>query len=205
MPRSPEPARRQLLDAALRLFATQGVAAVSLREIRLAAKQRNAGALHYHFGSKEGLLRALLERELPPLVARRRVLLAEAAASTDLRAVAAIFVLPFAELATGSDHERSVVLLLSELHDDVSLSFSQIMDMVGETAIGDAAGLLRARITGIPAAIVTERLTVAHSIFLHAAATRARGGLREHVVDDDTFRRNLVDMFLGALTALVGG
>ncbi len=205
MPRSPEPARRQLLDTALRLFATQGVAAVSLREIRLAAKQRNAGALHYHFGSKEGLLRALLERELPPLVARRRVLLAEAASSTDLRAVAAVFVLPFAELATGSDHERSVVLLLSELHDDVSLSFSQIMDLVGETAIGDAAGLLRARITGIPDAIVTERLTVAHSIFLHAAATRARGGLREHVLDDDAFRRNLVDMFLGALTAPAGG
>ena len=205
MPRSPEPARRQILDTALRLFAAQGVAAVSLREIRLAAKQRNAGALQYHFGSKEGLLRALLERELPPLVARRRVLLGEAAATTDLRAVAAIFVLPFAELATGGDHERSVVLLLSELHDDVSLSFSQIMDMVGETAIGDAAGLLRARINGIPDIIVTERLTVAHSIFLHAAATRARGGSREHLVDDDAFRRNLVDMFLGALTAPVGG
>jgi AcrR family transcriptional regulator len=204
MPRSPEPARRQILDTALRLFATQGVAAVSLREIRLAAKQRNAGALQYHFGSKEGLLRALLERELPPLVARRRVLLAEAVASTDLRAVAAIFVLPFAELATGSDHERSVVLLLSELHDDVTLSFSQILELVGETAIGDAAGLMRARITGISAAIVTERLTVAHSIFLHAAATRARGGLREHLLDDETFRRNLVDMFLGALTARVG-
>jgi AcrR family transcriptional regulator len=72
MPRSSEPARRQLLDTALRLFAAQGIAAVSLREIRLAAKQRNAGALHYHFGSKEGLLRALLDRELPPLVAARR-------------------------------------------------------------------------------------------------------------------------------------
>src|SRR5476651_703687 len=121
MPRSSEPARRQLLDAALRLFAAQGVAAVSLREIRLAAKQRNAGALHYHFGSKDGLLKALLERELPPLVARRRALLAQAAAARfdDLRAVAAVFVLPFAELATGSAHERSIVLLLSELHDDV--------------------------------------------------------------------------------------
>jgi AcrR family transcriptional regulator len=109
VPRSSEPARRQLLDTALRLFAAQGIAAVSLREIRIAAKQRNAGALHYHFGSKEGLLRALLERELPPLVARRRALLAEAAAlpAGDLRPVAAIFVLPFAEMATGTERERS--------------------------------------------------------------------------------------------------
>ena len=49
MPRSPEPARTRLLDAALELFATNGIAATSLREIRLAAKQGNVGALHYHF------------------------------------------------------------------------------------------------------------------------------------------------------------
>lgn len=203
MPRSPEPARLQLLDTALRLFAARGIQGVSMREIRLAAKQRNAGALQYHFGSKEGLLRALLERELPPLVARRRMLLAQAAAAPpdDLRAVAAIFVLPFAELATGSEHDKSVVMLLSELHDDVSLSFSQIMDLVGDTAIVEAAALLRARLSDIAEPIVSERLSVAHSIFLHAAATRARGGSREQRLDDESFRRNLVDMFSGALAS----
>jgi AcrR family transcriptional regulator len=205
VPRSSEPARRQLLDAALCLFAAQGVAAVSLREIRLAAKQRNAGALHYHFGSKEGLLRALLERELPPLVGRRRALLAEAAttAQSNLRAVAAIFVLPFAELATGTEHERWVVLLLNQIHDDVSLYFTQIMDLVGDTAIGEAAALLRSRMKGLPDDILAERLAVANSIFLHAAATRARGGSREQRLDDRAFRDNLVDMFHGSLIAPV--
>jgi AcrR family transcriptional regulator len=203
MPRSPEPARLQLLDTALRLFAARGIEAISMREIRLAAKQRNAGALQYHFGTKEGLLRALLERELPPLVARRRVLLAQAAAAPpdDLRAIAAIFVLPFAELATGDAHDKSVVMLLSELHDDVSMSFSQIMDLVGDTAIDEAAALLRARLKDIPDIILSERLSVAHSIFLHAAATRARGGSREQRLDDVAFSRNLVDMFCGALAS----
>jgi AcrR family transcriptional regulator len=205
MPRSSEPARRQLLDTALRLFASQGIAAVSLREIRLAARQRNAGALHYHFGSKEGLLRALLERELPPLVARRRALLAEAAATPpgNLRPVAAIFVLPFAEMATGSEHERSVVQLINQLHDDVSLSFSQITDLVGDTAIGEAAAVLGSRLGNIPTDILSERIAVANSIFLHAAALRARGGSREQRLDDRTFRENLVDMFHGALIAPV--
>jgi AcrR family transcriptional regulator len=205
MPRSSEPARRQLLDAALRLFATEGIAAVSLREIRLSAKQRNAGALHYHFGSKEGLLRALLERELPPLVVRRRELLAAAAALPpgDLRPVAAIFVQPFAEMATGSEHERSVVQLINQLHDDVSLSFSQITDLVGDTAIGAAAALLRVRLTSIPDDILSERIAVANSIFLHAAALRASGGSREQQLDDRAFRENLVDMFHGALIAPV--
>lgn len=205
MPRSSEPARRQILDAALRLFAAEGIAAVSLREIRIEAKQRNAGALHYHFGSKDGLLRALLERELPPLVARRRALLVEASAAPaeDLRRVAAIFVLPFAEMATGSEHERSVVQLINQLHDDVTLSFSQITDLVGDTAIGEAAALLRERLTAIPRDILSERITVANSIFLHAAALRARGGSREQRLDDHAFRENLVDMFHGALIAPV--
>jgi len=205
MPRSSEPARRQLLDTALRLFAAQGIAAVSLREIRLAAKQRNAGALHYHFGSKEGLLRTLLERELPPVVARRRVLLAEAtlASPADLRPIAAIFVLPFAEMATGSEHDRSVVQLINQLHADVSLSFSQITDLVGDTAIGAASNLLRSRIGGVPAEILAERISVANSVFLHAAALRARGGSREQRLGDRAFRENLVDMFHGALIAPV--
>lgn len=199
MPRSPEPARQQLLDAALHLFARRGIEAVALREVRIAAGQGNAGALHYHFGSKEGLLKALLERELLPLVARRRVLLE--AATDDLRSVAAIFVLPFAELATGDEHDKSVVMLLSQLHDDVTLSFRQIMDLVGETAIGEAAMLLRARLSHIPEPILTERITLAHSLFLHAAAIRARGGSREQRLDDAAFRANLVDMFCGAVAS----
>ena len=93
MPRSPEPARRQILDAALQLFATNGITGTSLREIRLAANQRNAAALQYHFTDKEGLLRALLERELPLLVDRRRALLSEA---HDLWSIAAVFVLSIA-------------------------------------------------------------------------------------------------------------
>ena len=93
----------------------------------------------------------------------------------DLRPVAAIFVLPFAEMATGTEHERSVVRLINQLHDDVTLSFSQISDLVGDTAIGAASDLLRARLGGIPDEILSERISVANSIFLHAAALRASG------------------------------
>jgi AcrR family transcriptional regulator len=198
MPRSPEPARRQILDAALALFAAGGISGTSLREIRLAAKQGNAGALQYHFQDKEGLLRALLERELPRLVERRRALIADA---DDDWSIAAVFVLPFAEMATGSDHERNVVQFLSQLHDDVSYSLDDITDLIGDTGTHKAAEMLRARLATIDDDVFNERVRVGLNSYLHAAAIWARGQRRAHLVSDETFRQNLVDMFLGAMVA----
>jgi AcrR family transcriptional regulator len=207
MPRSPEPARRQILDAALQLFAVRGISGVSLREIRIAAKQGNAGALQYHFGTKDGLLRALLERELPLLVDRRRSLLAlaENSPADDVRTVAAVFVLPYAQLATGSERERHVVQFLSQLHDDVSLSLDDIQQLIGDTATTQAGLLLAERLTPSPdATLLAERIRVGTNSYLHAAAIWARGQRREHLVSDATFRTNLVDMFLGALAPPAG-
>ena len=199
MPRSPEPARRQILDAALQLFAANGISATSLREIRLAANQRNAAALQYHFTDKEGLLRALLERELPLLGDRRAELLAEA---QDLWSIAAVFVLPFAEMATGSAHERDVVQFLSQLHDDTSYSLDDITALIGDTGTAKAAEMLRATLGPVPRPeVLNERIRVGLNSYLHAAAIWARGERRAHLVTDEVFRKNMVDMFLGALVA----
>ncbi|MBD0711960.1 MULTISPECIES: TetR/AcrR family transcriptional regulator [unclassified Streptomyces] len=58
--------RDRLLDAAERLFLRRGVDQVSVRAVNAEAGL-NPGAVHYHFGSREGLVGALLERELFPL------------------------------------------------------------------------------------------------------------------------------------------
>ena len=59
--------RDRLLDEAEALFARTGVAAVTTREIVEAAEQRNTSAVSYHFGSREGLLRAILVRRGGPI------------------------------------------------------------------------------------------------------------------------------------------
>ena len=58
---SPE-APESLIAAAERLFAARGIDGVSLREINREAQQRNTTSLQYHFGDREGLLRAIMAK-----------------------------------------------------------------------------------------------------------------------------------------------
>ncbi|GAB2881672.1 TetR/AcrR family transcriptional regulator [Streptomyces mayteni] len=71
MPDAPSSATRtRLLDAAEELFGAQGYAATSLRAVTDAAGA-NVAAVNYHFGSKEGLLRAVVGRAMGAVNAER--------------------------------------------------------------------------------------------------------------------------------------
>ena len=74
-PRGAETEQR-LIAAAERLFAEHGVGAVSLRTVMQAA-QTNVAAIHYHFGSKEGLLDAVLRSRLDQVTGERNAVLGE--------------------------------------------------------------------------------------------------------------------------------
>ena len=73
--------KEKILDSAERLFGEQGYGATSLRHI-IAQAGVNLASVHYHFGSKEELLDAVVVRKLAPLNTERMALLdrAEAAA-----------------------------------------------------------------------------------------------------------------------------
>ena len=66
--------KHRILDAAERLYVEHGADGVSLRPVTAAAAA-NVAAVNYHFGSRENLLRAMLERRLDPLNAERDRLL----------------------------------------------------------------------------------------------------------------------------------
>ncbi|MFB4268534.1 TetR/AcrR family transcriptional regulator [Nonomuraea sp. GTA35] len=53
-------ARSLIMDTAERLYATRGLAAVSLRQIGEAAGQRNKSAVQYHFSGRDDLIKAIL-------------------------------------------------------------------------------------------------------------------------------------------------
>lgn len=62
--------RDSLLDAAEALFAREGIDGASLRAITREAGA-NLASVHYHFGSKDALVRAVFDRRLAPLNAER--------------------------------------------------------------------------------------------------------------------------------------
>ena len=69
-----------LLDAAEAEFASEGIEAGSLRKIMRQAGA-DPGSVHYHFGNREAVAAAVLDRILVPLNARRLALLDQAVAS----------------------------------------------------------------------------------------------------------------------------
>lgn len=58
--------RSKIVMAALRVFATRGFEAASLKEITTAS-ETNVAAIHYHFGSKEALIREVLQTVADPV------------------------------------------------------------------------------------------------------------------------------------------
>jgi AcrR family transcriptional regulator len=73
-----ERTREQLLDAAEALFVEQGFDNVSVRTIIREAGQKNQSVLQYHFGSRDGLIRAIQARRIAQLEQRRAKIVREA-------------------------------------------------------------------------------------------------------------------------------
>ena len=117
MPPTATTTRRKLVDAATRAFAAKGIFGASLIEITRQAGQGNRGAIHYHFGSREGLLCAVLEPHVGFLHEREGELLAVARERPhdDVGSVVEAVVRPAVELGETGWRGRCFLVILAEL------------------------------------------------------------------------------------------
>ena len=109
--------RRQLIDAAERLFAERGIDNVSLLDIGRAAGQKNRNAPQYHFGDKDSLINAVLDRHTDLINQRRRRML-EALPQGDrpsLRELTRILVLPVAEHVAEAENSDAFLLINGQM------------------------------------------------------------------------------------------
>src|SRR6202166_4308474 len=120
MPVDGSSTREKLIDEAARAFAADGVFAASLIAITRKAGQRNRGALHCHFGSRAGVLCAVLERHAEFLARREGELLekARAAPDDDVKSVVEAIVRPATELSESGWRGRCYLVILVELVEE---------------------------------------------------------------------------------------
>ena len=102
------PTKEQILDAAEKLITERGIDAVSLRAITAAADV-NLAAVHYHFGSKEGLVQKVFERRIRPINdarLQRLTAIEQAAGDGPLQLEAVLKALFEPAMRQYSEHER---------------------------------------------------------------------------------------------------
>lgn len=167
-----------LIDAATRAFADDGVQGASLVEITRQAGQRNRGAVHYHFGGRDGLLVAVLDERAPFLAARQAELL-EAARTTphdDLGPVVEAIVRPAVELAETGWRGRCYLAIVGELiEQDPVTQGERVAAALGRTGGWAVYELLAARMPPMDDDLRNERLALLTSFILGSVARRARG------------------------------
>lgn len=94
-------------------MARHGVAAVRTRDILNLAGQRNQSALHYHFGNKEGLIRAVLQDQMKRIDPRLTELLASVG-DGDALGILRAALLPIAEDVLTCERGRDQLSLLTQ-------------------------------------------------------------------------------------------
>ena len=201
------PTRERLLLTAERLFAVHGIDAVSLRQISVAASQRNNSAAQYHFGSKEQLIRAIFGFRLAAVNGRREILIRELirhGQDHEPRALAEAMVRPLAEHIDVGD--SFYLRFLARVHQHAGASVFALPAMGLEGSTPEFGRLIDIALGHLPPAVRRNRLRLGGSLTVHAAADREQRvyeGFAHDVLPAGAFVEDLVDAVVGILAAPV--
>lgn len=154
--------REVLVSTAERLFAEQGIDAVSLRTV-MSEAGTNVAAVRYHFGTKEALVAAVVRTRSDEIrVARDHLLTAlEATPAPDVRGLAEAFVLPLASMAGAGDTSwiRLVAGITSTGHAAMEVIDGEFADQTRRLGV-----LLRRVDPGLDPVSLRFRMTVAMTL-----------------------------------------
>ncbi len=205
MARDASDTRERLLTTAQRLFAREGIYQVPLKRIVERAGQRNASALHYHFGGRDGLLHAIIVRHDDRIQRERHQMLTDLerdGRSDDLRALVIALVEPFSHELDSRDG-REYLQIVSQL--SMLFDFWDIDLPTGPTETQRMFRSMDQCLPHLAPALRHERITTLLGLVTEALAMRARlldgSQLVPPALAHDDFVANLVDMAVGALAA----
>ncbi|MDF1686409.1 MAG: AcrR family transcriptional regulator [Parvibaculaceae bacterium] len=189
--------RLRLLLTAERLFSEKGLDQVTTKEILAAAEQRNESALQYHFGSREKLIRTILDLRVNEVDLRRVELMdaleAKGRDKIELREIVRVAIQPLSERINDPEARRFIVLMSYVVADPR-------FDIVGSSIRLGFPGIRRCRrwmqvhMKGCDAAIQELRLRMVIELGVGALGSAARElEFSETPRDMDLFLEQLLD------------
>jgi AcrR family transcriptional regulator len=192
-----EATRTALMVAAERLFAERGVEGVTMREIQERAGQSNASVIAYHFGSKTGLVQALIRWRHTELDRRRSELLdhaREADREHDPRSVVWLVVRPLAEsIAAG----EMFVPFLARLSENPRATLDYWPADIDDGSTDLMEKLVGGAIADMPDRLRRGRAFQLYNSVLNLLGEQARAA---HPISEVQLH-NYVDAWVGMLTA----
>lgn len=174
-------------------FAENGINGASMREIASKAGQRNHYAVQYHFGSREGLVRAIFDYRMKQMEPRREEMLRQAEQQNlllDARALLDIVMLPQLDLEDVDGNHSYASFLSQYLLRSQSTEFG---DFGSESPphLQRVLDLLRERLFYLPTAVAQRRLVNGCLMFLNMLVSHRGSGSTddqeesfEHAVED---------------------
>ena len=191
----------RIVLAAERLFSLHGIDGVSLRQISAEAGSANNSAVHYHFGSKDGLIGAIFRHRLPRLISERR-LLAARCDPDDLRSRFEAHFLPVLNLAEAPD--THYVTFVEQLQRRATASSTQLPALPdeGERSHEEFQRDVHRLLGHLDERLRELRISQAELLCLHAAADRERSVANGGPLPSfELFASSLFDGLTGFLAA----
>jgi AcrR family transcriptional regulator len=191
--------RTRILDAAEELFAATGFDGTSIRQITRSAGV-NVAAIHYHFGSKEAVLRGVTDRIVGPLNQRRFALLDEVLAASDHPDVGAVldaFIRP--DFETLLALRPSAARFLGRTYADQTPWIQQMAGEQFEEAGTRFFPVLASGLTHLDPEELAWRMRQAAALIVHTFATWPEDGMTD--AESENSLRRLVDFLTAAISS----
>ena len=199
MARDATQTRARLLRAGEQRFARDGVAGAKLSDIVRDAGQRNDSAVGYHFGSRRGLLAAIVAKHMAVMEAERLV----PEPGADLVAVVRSIVVPTAALLATEDG-RDFLRITEQLAGWSGVGTGQPNQVLAGTVLGRQLACLDVHLgPRLGSTLARERGALLVTFLTAALAERARSreaGTRQRL-NHERFVDHLINVLSGGLSA----
>ena len=194
----PHDAATRMIDAAERLAAERGLAALTVQGVQEAAGQRNKSAVQYHFGGRQGLVNALVAARMEPANRRRTSMLLALGADPSTRELVEALVVPLIESVLGRRPSYWARFLVQAIGDPTAGLAA--LDAVDDEPIQIAQSRLVARLVHLPEGSRTLRV---QSAFAYAGVVLAayEVGALPAELTGDALTTEIVDACCGLVDA----